>query len=108
MDLCFYEMEGRTMESICGCMVVVFIQVIPFYLRIFLLWTSHLQEDCWAALSALARTSWASLSILQVLCRNSHFAAFQVRLIYNILMSGAITHVHEKISYNAPLSPFQV
>lgn len=50
----------------------------------------------------------ASLCLLPVLRWNSHFAAFQVRLIYNVLMSGGITHVHEKISYNACLSSFQV
>lgn len=45
---------------------------------------------------------------LRVLHWDLHIFAFQVRISYNILMSGAITHVHEKISYNAHLSPVQV
>lgn len=49
-----------------------------------------------------------ALSFLRVLHWDLYISAFQARLIYNILMSGAIIHVHEKISSNAHLSPVQV
>lgn len=67
-----------------------------------------LLEVCWAALKLSAGTSWGAFESSLGLHWNSHFADFQVRLIYNVLMSGAITHVYEKISYNAHLSPVQV